>query len=217
MASVLAALLIGCVNPSNNDDGSNKDSVTFSEGWWKFSTENSNFYLNYDAQKNITRAGDDSQEYADVILNNIKNSDNYKWDKCLYYSNQDARISFKKISDSELPDWNKNPLLGLWKFDTPLHICYYSEFELYKDYEYCKFFENGFRIYTVYPTEQIDHDDSYYIDINFTKTNNILECKPILNHVKGNVNFDTVYNIIGNKIYFSKMFDLTNVSATKTN
>lgn len=120
--SFLFALVIGlfasCQNPSSGGN-----SVSFSSGWWKFATDNSTVYLNYDNSKNIIRAGSPDQEYAASIVENMNKGESFSWDMCLKNAT-DARMIFEKVDFANLPEWAKkitqaniSILYGEYRFD----------------------------------------------------------------------------------------------------
>ena len=112
LMAALAFALIGCSNPSNTSDNKSDDKndtpakTTFVQGWYKYTVSvqgtTQNYYLCYDANKTLTRAGSDSVEFTGVVFDNYKNNDGFSFDTLSKASNES---SFKKISDSELPSW----------------------------------------------------------------------------------------------------------------
>lgn len=114
----LIGLFAACQNPSKNDN-----QLYFSKGWWKFSTLNTSVYLEYDANKNITRAGTFDKEYVPTIVENMNKGETNKWDTYAKNSQLDSRMKFEKVSDANLPEWVnkdnsiKSLLIGTWFVD----------------------------------------------------------------------------------------------------
>lgn len=112
--TILALVLFGCSNSANsgsdsNSNNTNPSGVTFSEGWYKYTVSvqgtTQNYYLKYDSNKNLVRAGNDTVEFTGTVFNNYKNNDGFSFDTLSQASNE---ASFRKITESELPSWATN-------------------------------------------------------------------------------------------------------------
>ncbi len=106
LMAALAFALIGCSNSANNNDNNSSTGTNFVQGWYKYVTSvqgtTQNYYLCYDANKTLTRAGSESVEFTGVVFDNYKDNDGFSYDTL---SNASNESSFRKISDSELPSW----------------------------------------------------------------------------------------------------------------
>lgn len=116
-SAVAALMLTGC--PAQPEENVVENKVQFSEGWWLYTTEAVTgkhiYYIEYDADKNITRAGTDKDEYTDATLESMKKSVTYQWDKCADNAAKSDKITFKKINnvktDTTVPEWINNVLV----------------------------------------------------------------------------------------------------------
>ncbi|MCQ2601092.1 MAG: hypothetical protein MJ184_06995, partial [Treponema sp.] len=208
--SFLFALVIGlfasCQNPSSGGS-----SVSFSSGWWKFATDNSTVYLNYDNSKNIIRAGSPDQEYAASIVENMNKGESFSWDMCLKNAT-DARMIFEKVEFANLPEWAKkitqaniSILYGEYRFDESITAegIFYEEGPLtfYR-------FILGKRVDTYSNSYMCDSSKMYSFPWEILDNGNI--------HMTfWGKSVDTKFSFDGKKVIFEDFLGQKNVSATK--
>ncbi|MCQ2596547.1 MAG: hypothetical protein MJ181_01755 [Treponema sp.] len=211
--SFLFALVIGlfasCQNPSSGGS-----SVSFSSGWWKFATDNSTVYLNYDNSKNIIRAGSPDQEYAASIVENMNKGESFSWDMCLKNAT-DARMIFEKVEYANLPEWAKkitqaniSILYGEYRFDEKI-TC--EKLYYYEGPHILKTFTLGKQINTN------TNSSIYYYDIKKDCSYVPSIFWEILDNGNIYIDFgvDTKFSFDGKKIIFEDFLGQKNVSATK--
>ena len=106
---MLAAALFGCKNSAGNNDDNTANQNNFEAGWYKYTISASGttkqYYLCYDANKVLTRVGSEESEYTGTVFETYKNNEGFSYDTLS--KSQDSYATFKKISDSELPEWAK--------------------------------------------------------------------------------------------------------------
>lgn len=113
---MLAAALFGCKNPAGNDDDNTANQNNFEAGWYKYTISASGttkqYFLCYDENKVLTRVGSEESEYTGTVFETYKNHEGFSYDTLS--KSQDSYATFKKISDSELPEWAKTEVAELW-------------------------------------------------------------------------------------------------------
>lgn len=90
---------------SGNNNGGNTNASTDVSGWYKYTTTANNvsstYYLEYDSDGNVLRAGSDAQEFTGTVLETYKSTMSYSSLK----DNSSNAVTFTKISESDLPSW----------------------------------------------------------------------------------------------------------------
>lgn len=110
LITMFILVLFGCSNAANSGSDGNSNTVpsgtTFTAGWYKYTVSvqgtTQNYYLKYDTNKNLERAGSDTAEFTGTVFDNYKNNDGFSFDNLSKATNE---ASFRKITDSELPSW----------------------------------------------------------------------------------------------------------------
>lgn len=115
---MLAAALFGCKNSAGNNDDNTANQNNFEAGWYKYTISASGttkqYFLCYDANKVLTRVGSEESEYTGTVFETYKNNEGFSYDTLS--KSQDSYATFKKISDSELPEWAKKEDEETWLY-----------------------------------------------------------------------------------------------------